>query len=206
MSFVSGIMMGAAIGRNIHEMIGGKKRWTDNHLGKKVWNGSCNGSKGAFLLVSQLPGRRRYRIGALVNNKSMADCLAKELKKTAHISKVEVNHLTGSLLLEYSMSEGDMNLIISRLRTKVTNTASCGCHMGSHAGKSPVLYAANWNNTVEMVNNKVRALTYGWFDMSTLLSVFFLIRGLRKMLLYGQRPSGPTMVWWALHMMKGRRK
>ena len=200
MSFMSGIMMGAAIGRNIHEIIGGKKRWRSRADGIKAGrriNGGCCG-KGSdraeeFALVSKLPGRRRYRIAALINNAALGALMEKKLKEDRKVTKVEINFLTGSLLIIHKKDDKAMDSLIIKLKSMIP----------IKKGKAPVVYATNWYNTTDSINNQVRCLTRGWFDVSTLLSVFFLIRGIRKMLLYGQRPSGPTMVWWALHMMKG---
>lgn len=211
MSFMSGMMMGAAIGRNIHDMLGGRKKWRGNQLAEKAFPQNCCVKPGTadFSLVSRLAGRRRYRVGALVNNPSLAESLKEELSKVKKLSGFEVNPLTGSILLIHTMSEDSVDKLISRLGQLVKEsapnalTADACCGNGQKKANMPVLYAANWNNTTKMLNDRVRRLTCGWFDVSTLMSVFFLIRGIRKMLLYGQRPSGPTMVWWALHMMKG---
>ena len=73
-------------------------------------------------------------------------------------------------------------------------------------GNVPTLYAKSWSGTGNFLNSQVRRLTGNSFDISALISLFFLIRGIRKMLVYGQRPSGPSMIWWALHLMKGWRK
>lgn len=203
MSFMSGIMMGAAIGRNIHEIIGGKKQWKSNQLkaGSGIKASRGGAAMGGISLVSNLPGRCRYRIGSLINNDEMAAGLKSDLTGARGISKVEINTLTGSLLIMHTMDATEINKLTIRLNKLVSPCVkrfSCG---GPPNG--PVLYAKNWHNTAVSINNQVRSLTRGWFDMSTLLSVFFLVRGIRKMLIYGQRPSGPTMVWWALHMMKG---
>ena len=211
MSFMSGMMMGAAIGRNIHDMLGGRKEWKGTQLAGKAFSQTCCLKPGLadFSLVCRLAGRRRYRVRALVNNPSLAESLKEELSKVKKLSGFEVNPLTGSILLIHTMSEDSVDKLISRLGQLVKESApnalttdAC-CGNGQKKANMPVLYAANWNNTTKMLNDRVRRLTCGWFDVSTLMSVFFLIRGIRKMLLYGQRPSGPTMVWWALHMMKG---
>lgn len=206
MSFMSGIMMGAAIGRNIHEIIGGKKKWKSNQLKQGSGPKDCRYITPVqdFSLVSNLPGRCRYRIGSLVNNGKMAALLEKELAQEKSISQVEINTLTGSLLIIHTLESAE----IAKLTTKLCTLTKPFMDKPGYGGKAngnnaPVLYAKNWHNTALAINNQVRYLTRGWFDLSTLLSVFFLLRGIRKMLIYGQRPSGPTMVWWALHMMKG---
>lgn len=74
------------------------------------------------------------------------------------------------------------------------------------AGQVPNLYARSWSSTGAFLNRQVRQLTCNSFDISALISLFFLIWGIRKMLVYGQRPSGHSMIWWVLHLMKGWRK
>lgn len=207
MSFMSGMMMGAAIGRNIHEIIGGKNRWKGNRAGANIggntWANRHRSPVEPFALVSNLKGRCRYRISALTDNKALAALLKEKLEKKKKISKVEINTLTGSLLIIHNMNELEVNELTGRLQMMM-NSGNSTCGLGQGATKkAPVLYSSNWHNTISSVNNQIRLMTNGWFDLSSLLSILFLIRGLRKIFLYGQRPSGPAMVWWALHMMKG---
>ena len=47
--------------------------------------------------------------------------------------------------------------------------------------------------------------TAGWFDMSSLVSLLFALRGIRKVLMTYSSPSGAQMLWWALSLMRGWR-
>jgi len=210
---MSGMMMGAAIGRNIHEIIGGgKNRCRGNRAGANIarantWTNACGNRHHSpvepFALVSNLKGRCRYRISALIDNKALAALLKEKLEKKKKISKVEINTLTGSLLIFHNMNELEVNELTGRLQL-MTNSGNSTCGLGQGGvQKAPVLYSSNWHNTICSINNQIRRMTNGWFDLSSVLSILFLVRGLRKIFLYGQRPSGPTMVWWALHLMKG---
>ena len=71
--------------------------------------------------------------------------------------------------------------------------------------KEPTSYAKSWSATGSFLNKQVRSITGNSFDISALISLIFLIRGIRKCLILGQRPTGPSMIWWALHLMKGWR-
>lgn len=127
--------------------------------------------------------------------------------------------MTASLLLEYTASEETIDRLMEGIRQRlvpVSGRAQAAVVPGQAAGQGaaplhgqgyvPTLYAKSWSGTGNFLNSQVRRLTGNSFDISALISLFFLIRGIRKMLVYGQRPSGPSMIWWALHLMKGWRK
>lgn len=127
--------------------------------------------------------------------------------------------MTASLLLEYTASEETIDRLMEGIRQRlvpVSGRAQAAVVPGQAAGQVaaplhgqgyvPTLYAKSWSGTGNFLNSQVRRLTGNSFDISALISLFFLIRGIRKMLVYGQRPSGPSMIWWALHLMKGWRK
>ncbi|WP_416184116.1 hypothetical protein [Megasphaera sp.] len=40
--------------------------------------------------------------------------------------------------------------------------------------------------------------------MRTVAALLLTLRGLRKVVFMGQRPSGPQMLWWALSLLRGR--
>lgn len=221
MSLISGIMMGASIGSAIHDVMAGKKKTQGGAIG----TGSAGSYQGRrvqgsaqarpvevapapvpeFALVSSLPGRRRYRMAALVNNAPLAVLLEKKLVEFAPVNTVQVNPVTGSILITFQASaeaEVAMNNLMEKLRQRLVPVEAEG-NKGKRKKLSPTTYASSWTSTGSFLNDKVRGLSRNSFDISTLLSLFFLVRGIRKMVLYGQRPAGPTMVWWALHLMKG---
>lgn len=211
MSFMSGIMMGAAIGRNIHDMVvmnkGKKKQVTSVAAGKAV--PVADASVEEFALVFAMPGRRRYRMAALVNNAALAVLLEKQLQRVNYVYEAKANPATGSLLISFEGHEAEMDKLAVGLRQIVVRgngmeeQAGAKCQEAKEKHLPPTLYARSWRGTGSFMNTQVRSLTSGWFDISTLLSLFFLLRGIRRMLIYGDRPNGSAMIWWALHLMKG---
>lgn len=211
MSFVSGIMMGASIGTTIHDMIAGKKAGGG-------FGGQANYAVGRqnapvelkpayvpeFALVSSLAGRRRYRMAALVDNGPLAKLLEQQIARLAIVLEVKANPTTGSLLIEFYPSEENevsMNNFMEKLRQRLTVVEA----EDNPAFKEPTSYAKSWSSTGSFLNKQVRSITGNSFDISALISLVFLIRGIRKCLILGQRPTGPSMIWWALHLMKGWR-
>ncbi|MCI6085918.1 HMA2 domain-containing protein [Selenomonas sp.] len=51
----------------------------------------------------------------------------------------------------------------------------------------------------------IRTASHGWLDISSAVFLIFLLRGLRKMILMKQYPSGSQMLWWAVSLMRGWR-
>lgn len=220
MSFLSGIMMGASLGSTIHDALTGSTIH-DALTGssRKMTREACRGALPEFALVSSLQGRRRYRLAALAANPALCRYLEERLGSLSDIRSVRANEVTGSLLLEYTASEETIDRLMEGIRQRlvpVSGRAQAAAVPGQAAGQVaaplhgqgyvPTLYAKSWSGTGNFLNSQVRRLTGNSFDISALISLFFLIRGIRKMLVYGQRPSGPSMIWWALHLMKGWRK
>lgn len=209
MSFVSGIMMGASIGTTIHDMIAGKKA-RGGFCGQANYGvGRQNApvelkpaSVPEFALVSSLAGRRRYRMAALVDNGPLAKLLEQQLARLEIVLEVKANPTTGSLLIESYPSEENevaMNNFMEKLRQRMIVVEA----EGNTTFKEPTSYAKSWSATGSFLNKQVRSITGNSFDISALISLIFLIRGIRKCLILGQRPTGPSMIWWALHLMKG---
>lgn len=219
MSFVSGIMMGASIGSTIHDVITAKKK-SNRAQGVPAGYGRSQGNASRapqaapsvmpkadvpeFALVSSIAGRRRYRMAALVNNAPLGELLEKQLLRLEMVSAVEANPVTGSLLIQFAASEANevaMNNFMEKLRQRLATVE----HEDNPPKHEPTSYAKSWSATGSFLNKQVRRMTGDSFDISALISMVFLIRGIRNCLVLGQRPTGPSMIWWALHLMKGWR-
>ena len=59
--------------------------------------------------------------------------------------------------------------------------------------------------TVRAFSSWIRTASHGWLDVSSAAFLVFLLRGLRKMILTKQYPSGSQMLWWAVSLMRGWR-
>ena len=194
--------MGAAIGQRIHSAVTGKANpiaLPENHktpVAQQSWQ-----------LLSALPGRRRYHMATLINNQAMAQLLEDKLGSLAYMDKVTVNTVTGNILFCYHCSEPIMDKLANWLKNSSFNGARTESISQSQPQPQPQLttFVQNWHSTAQFFNQMVVKYTNGCLNASSLLSLFFLIRGLRKMILLGQRPTGPAMIWWAVHLMKERK-
>ena len=130
-------MMGAAIGKSIHQMFfSGPSRAAMPRLQNPV-PGLTQGVRTAgvraqqygaraaaalhltagFRCVSKLPGRRRYRAAM---SQELAALLEDKLSKLAFLKKIEANDLTGSLLFVYDPAdEAKMDVLEDFLRDSI---------------------------------------------------------------------------------------
>ena len=216
MSYVSGFMMGAAIGKSIRQMVagGGAPKMGGaamplRKVKRTVAAAVCPAP--SFKLVSSLPGRRRYRVSKL--SPELANLLEEQLIKLSYVQSVQANPVSGSILLVFDEAyEADVEQLaqwlerkffggvadkISRGFGKMAAMASSEAHAGS--------ITRSIRNTARAFSQWIKDHTCGWFDMSSLASLLFLLRGLRKMMLTKQYPSGSQMLWWAVTLMRGWR-
>ena len=110
MSYVSGFMMGAAIGKSIRQMFGGSS--TALHpavlrgaaqLGGRQAAGGALEAVPSFALVSALPGRRRYRASRIAP--SIAALLEERLGALDFVKSCEVSAVSGSILIEFDEAD-----------------------------------------------------------------------------------------------------
>ncbi|BEU87024.1 hypothetical protein TAMA11512_04880 [Selenomonas sp. TAMA-11512] len=196
MSYVSGFMMGAAIGKNIHKAFFGKRQ-------AKHRAGSClkRGATPDWALKSMLPGRRRYYAVAFIGNAALAEHVAVTMEEIPFIRKVTVSTITGSLLVEYTGEEEEIDRVMQEIKTRLMTIRQEERGRGGSLAKVGV----SIRRTVLSMNDCLRRATAGWLDFSSLLSLVFIVRGLRKVIDLGQRPSGPQMLWWAVSLLRGWR-
>ena len=161
--------------------------------------------------MQSLPGRRRYRVSKL--SPELAKLLEEQLVKLSYVQSVQANPVSGSILLVFDEAyEADVEQLaqwlerkffggvagkISRGFDKMAAMASSEAHAGS--------ITRSIRNTARAFSQWIKDHTCGWFDMSSLASLLFLLRGLRKMMLTKQYPSGSQMLWWAVTLMRGWR-
>ena len=212
MSYVSGFMMGAAIGKSIRQMVAGggapkmgAAAMPLRKVQRTVAAAVCPAQ--SFKLVSSLPGRRRYRVSKL--SPELAKLLEEQLIKLSYVQSVQANPVSGSILLVFDEAyEADVEQLAQWLERKFFGGVAGKISRGfdkmaaeAHAGS----ITRSIRNTARAFSQWIKDHTCGWFDMSSLASLLFLLRGLRKMMLTKQYPSASQMLWWAVTLMRGWR-
>lgn len=214
MSYVSGFMMGAAIGKSIRQMFGGSSA-TPSSGRAAVGRRSRAAAKPqavplgpvpSFALVSALPGRRRYRAARIAP--SIATLLEERLAALDFVKSVQVSAVSGSILIEFDEADSlRVDALAAWLKEHLfpaapaDGAAECAGLDESHAGR----ITRSVRNSGREFSAWINRHTAGWFDMSSLVSLLFALRGIRKVLMTYSSPSGAQMLWWALSLMRGWR-
>ena len=133
MSYVSGFMMGAAIGKGLRQFFTGAPRTAQQLGAQACQRGTQAYQRGVqvaaqvkrqavqvsqqlsydFACVSRLPGRRRYRAPL---TPELAAMLQAQLPKLAFLQEFRANAATGSLLFVYdAAAEAQMDALTTEL-------------------------------------------------------------------------------------------
>ena len=202
MSYASGIMMGMAVGDGLRRLFLGKG------ASKPV---SCPAPEPgllAFFLARAIPGRRRYYARAILGNEPLARALEETLSRLPGIDEVRANPVSGSLLLLYHGDEAAVDAITGRLEERVFRNPGAPTpleELGSGLEHGLGRVGRHLRGTFLDLSGHLKAVTGGWFDLPSLLSLAFVIRGLQKILQTQQLPSGPQLIWWAFSLLRGWR-
>ena len=220
MSYASGFMLGASIGKAIHNMVSGGGFSPAGGRGKGMGKQAANPPYAApampaapvrpnipaFACVSSTRGRRRYRAAALVQNQPLAELLQQALGSLPAARRVEVNAATGSILV-CSDNEGALDALERYLGERIFPAVPAPPYVPApvQTKTAASAYTDVLYETLNFLNSAVSQKTANVFDLRSLLSLFLAVRGMRKMIGQNQRPSGPQMLGWATSLMRGRR-
>ena len=195
MSYMSGFMMGATMGKNLHDL------FIKGNMRHSVQRHSCQTERESFALIHALPGRRRYRALGLLGNEALAILLERQLLQLQFIDYVKASPVTGSLLLVYSGTEYELDGIAVWLESHIFFATALPQQERIGLAKS----GKSIRRTTGTMNEWLKGHSDDWLDLNSVLSIFFIVRGLRKVLFFHQRPSGPQMIWWAVSLLRGWR-
>lgn len=215
MSYVSGFMIGASIGKSIHQLFDTRYPHVPK-AARPVQAGQVRPAPvrpaapvPVFTRVSASLGRRRYRAASLVRNPALDQLVAESLYKMSGVQRVEVNPVTGSLLI--LGDEATLNTIEKVLSEEVFAVKLPGedllKQLDTLAGqdKKPT---PDFRKTATDVCNEFSKVisggTHNVLDMRSLVALAFIVRGIRKIVMMDQRASGPQMLWWAASLLRGK--
>ncbi len=212
MSYVSGFMLGASIGKAIHSMLSGQKGGMEGMGRQQVAPKAAPQVQApavpAFTCVFAIKGRRRYRAAGLVGNQQLATLLQNKLSRLSAIQLVQFNVLTGSILIA-SSSERVLDELEEFFRTRLFPDTGEQIAQEINAVRKvekevESVYSDKMYETADIISNFISQKTNHILDLRSLISMVFIIRGVYKTVMLGQRPSGPQMLWWAAALL-GRR-
>lgn len=203
MSYMSGMMMGLAFGKGIRQLFEGGVPGCAAKCAPKC-------ATPAFALARAIPGRRRYYAKALLGNEALAKALEESLTKLDFVDEVKANPVSGSLLLVYHGDEAQMDDVAKRLASRVFSVPARKEDADAptpfeEAADGLAVFGRHIHGTFSAINRHMKLVTNGWFDLPSLLSLLFTVRGLQKILVTKQLPTGPQLIWWAFSILRGWR-
>ena len=151
-------------------------------------------SKG-FSLVHGIHGRRRYYHEKLVNNDEFARIIVEQLTDIPVLRSFTINQRTGSVLLEYSCQDEQVDMMMAYLNDLARRPKPTDVY-----GKVGSDIRQGFGN----INQAIKKNTGLTLDLRTLVSLGLMAWGANKIWTLGERPSGPQMLWWAYSLLKGR--
>lgn len=198
MSYASGLMLGAAVGRQIHNYFSSKNKTEQSATTK------CGRLRlPVFAKVFQIEGRRRYRSILMLDNEKLARLIFEKLRHIKCVTKVNTDARTGSILICYApCNEHRIEHVERYLRRLLFGSSALPGNVSRDMLSSGTVKVYEMFN---YVNNYIREKTNNLLDFNILLSMLFIIRGIRKIVLYEQRVSGPQLLWWAFSLLRGWR-
>ena len=83
-------------------------------------------------------------------------------------------------------------------------SAVCDAEKQEGQKQEETTYLKAVHDTGAFFSSIIRKESSRFFDLRTVAALLLTLRGLRKVVFMGQRPSGPQMLWWALSLLRGR--
>lgn len=207
MSYVSGFMMGAAIGKGIRQFLGGSNGTRlYGAQPQRLASGAALAASGQvqpFALVASTPGRRRYRAHRI--RPELALLLEERLSRLPYLSSVQVSAASGSILVTFD--EKDAAKVTALMADLGTRLFACthvhhrrGIVDESHAG----FLTRSVRSTGRAASHWLKKNTGGALDVNMLVAILFAVRGLQK-IMTSPAPTGAQLLWWALSLVRGWR-
>lgn len=209
MSYASGMAIGLTIGQQLLKFFAQDNQEKKNNnssvfnfeqLDKELNYINRKIETHTIRLAHAIKGRRRYYIDLLKNNEKLAKLISVKLSELPFVKEVTTNINTGSLLILYSCTENIMDDIFTQLKQRVF---SIGSRVITSSSGITTQIGCILLNLIREINMWIKAKTGNLMDLRIAVAALFIIRGLRKVMTMGQRPSGPQMLWWAFSILRG---
>lgn len=209
MSYASGMAIGLTIGQQLLKFFAQDNQEKKNNnssvfnfeqLDKELNYINRKIETHTIRLAHAIKGRRRYYIDMLKNNEKLAKVISVKLSELPFVKEVTTNINTGSLLILYSCTENIMDDIFTQLKQRVF---SIGSRVITSSSGITTQIGCILLNLIREINMWIKAKTGNLMDLRIAVAALFIIRGLRKVMTMGQRPSGPQMLWWAFSILRG---
>lgn len=153
--------------------------------------------KGIIEVRHFLPGRMRIYVSKLVGNDIEKTLLETQFSKIDGINVIQVNGITGSVLVSYDTSKVDAGILYSAMIRLL--------QLEEFIDKNEVsLVSREIKQASESLNRGMFEKTNGIMDMKTLVPVSFIMFALKEIYKNPSagKPGAYTLLWWAYDMLR----
>lgn len=160
--------------------------------GKGGNENSFKGFPGTLEIKHCIPGRIRFFVPSLVHSSEGKEILEAKMSPIEGIKKVEVNIITGSLLVHYDLEKIEKILIIGVIVKLLGLDDKIQTKEISIIRKEII----NWN---EAVSYSIYEKTKGFLDIKTALSLTFAFYGLKGLFFSSEvaKANPYSLLYWA---------
>ncbi|WP_297436489.1 HMA2 domain-containing protein [uncultured Clostridium sp.] len=171
-------------GKVVSEMLVKEKKKSKNSLNLPSF-------KGVIEVKHSLRGRVRLYVPIVKNNEEAGQLLISQLGRVETISHIEVNSVTGSVVIKYDAEKIDPALLIGVV-AKLLQIES------ELTKNKEALVSKELGNVKEALNMSIYNKTNGILDMKSVYIIMILFFGVRKIRqMPTMLPNGYSMIRWA---------
>lgn len=149
---------------------------------------------GILEVKHRLPGRVRLQIDSLRGNEEVSKYLEEKLKSVNGIEKISVNSLVGSVLVKYDEKIIEPMFLIGVILNIL------GLEDKVFEKKSGTLHSV-MKETVDMLDLTIYNKTKGILDLKTVIALFFMGYGFKKVRQNPIMPNGVNLLWWGYNLI-----
>ncbi len=142
----------------------------------------------------RLPGRVRFYIESLKGNDEVSKYLEEKLKQVSGIRSVTVNSLVGSLLVKYEEKTIEPIFLVGIILNIL------GLEDKVFEKKNGTIHDI-MKETVDMVDLTIYNKTKGILDLKTIIALFFMGYGFKKVRQNPIMPNGVNLLWWGYNLI-----
>lgn len=142
----------------------------------------------------RLSGRVRLKIESLIGDEETSRYLEEKLKQVNGIHEVSINNLIGSVLIKY-----DENIIEPMILMGVILNV-LGLEEKIFEKKSGTLHGI-MKEAIDMIDLTIYNKTKGILDLKTVIALFFIGYGAKKLRQNPIMPNGVNLLWWGYNIV-----
>ncbi|MGD9136536.1 MAG: hypothetical protein PVH42_07235 [Desulfobacterales bacterium] len=154
--------------------------------------------RGKFEVLHSMPGRIRFLIPMLESQDTkVIDAVKDELINLPEIKEVDINSVTGTLVLRYNSEKIDASIVCGILLKLLGLEDVLDTQPQSIAQKELNLIGSS-------LNRQVYNASAGVLDLTSSLAITIFLLGMYKIIIQKDRttPSGFSLLWWAYVIFK----